>query len=181
MTESQKYVWDVVLDCVKIGLTVFGALWIYWRYVRERTHARRVAFIIECNFYGPQDGRIVVEFLLRLKNQGLVIHKLEKLNLRVRGISKTDPIREWALYPPRLEFPRKLVEDENVTLEERYSHIFVEPGVEQIVTYAASIPEDTAFITARALFYYFGTDTTHSAERVFEVRATTSSTPLKAS
>jgi hypothetical protein len=56
-------------------------------------------------------------------------------------------------------------------LPEGYNYFFVEPGVRQVITYAARIPATTRFLLAHARFEY-DQFTPHTAERVFEVGAT---------
>ena len=156
------------IEVAKIALTVAAALWVYFRFVRERSHARRVTFTIECRFFGPQDGKYVAEFVLRMKNQGLVIHRFKRLRLRVRGIEKDHPLAPWSKQPSRVGFPEKLVDEQDVLFSTNYGHIFVEPGVEQEVTFVAAIPETIGIILARAEFEYPDEkERTHSIERVF--------------
>lgn len=154
------------IDIAKACLTVIAALWVYFRFVRERSHARRVAFSIECSFFGPQEGKHIAQFVLHIKNQGLVIHRFNKLRLRARGISKGQAVESWARQPSRVNFPEKLFDEQDVLFSQKYDHIFVEPGVEQEVTFVAAIPETIAFVLARAEFEY-SDSRTHSTERMF--------------
>ncbi len=55
-------------------------------------------------------------------------------------------------------------------VHEKYSYIFVEPGVEQVITYVTKIPAEYRFILARAEFRYDRLNP-HSAEEVFEVKS----------
>lgn len=172
------------IEIAKILLTLGAAWWVYFRFVRERSHARRVAFSIECNFFGPQQGQYVAEFLLRIKNQGLVIHRFKTLKLRVRGIAKNTPLQPWQQQPSRLSFPETLIDETNVIFHGKYQYIFVEPGVEQVITFVGTVPEAMSFILARAQFEY-SDGRTHSTERVFSPasnqNATSASVPLPAS
>lgn len=161
---------ELWIEIAKIVLVVGAAIWAYFRFVRERSHARRIEFSLECTFFGPQEGRYVAEFLLRIKNQGLTIHRFRKLRLRVRGIQSGQALQAWDTQPSRLKFPEKLIDEQDVLLSQKYGHIFVEPGVEQIITFVGSLPTSVSLILARAEFEY--TDSrTHSTERVFSLCA----------
>jgi hypothetical protein len=65
-----------------------------------------------------------------------------------------------------VNFPEELIDERDVLLSMKYGHIFVEPGVEQVITFVASVPETIRFILARAEFEY-SDKRTHSSERVF--------------
>ncbi len=95
------------IEVAKVALTLGAGVWVYFRFVRERSHARRVAFSLECAFFGPNDGTYVAEFIIRIKNQGLVVHRFKKLRLRVRGIAKGQALQAWhkqPTEPPRVSW-----------------------------------------------------------------------------
>jgi hypothetical protein len=171
MTEDQSRLASVLLDILKIAITLGAGVWVYFRFVRERSHAKRIAFTISCNFYGPQSGNYVAEFTIHVHNQGLVIHRMEKLKLILRGISRDRPLTRSQTHPGRLAFPEKLLDDQDVIVSERYSHVFVEPGVEQLITYVTTVPEEFSLIRARAEFEYYKAKRarTHSTESIFEL------------
>src|SRR5262249_7709147 len=126
----------------------------------------RVDFRIDCKFLGPQGEDYVAEFLLYAKNRGLVIQRFPSIRLRVRSVPADAPLEIWESYKPRLLFPQKLFDAEIV--HEKYGYIFVEPGVEQLISYITKVPASARFVLARAEFRYKNFDP-HSAERVFEV------------
>lgn len=163
------------IEIAKLLLTVGAAIWIYFRFVRERSHARRVSFSIECHFFGPQDGKYITEFVFRIKNQGLVVHRFNTLHLRVRGITRQHSLMPWEKQPSRISFPEKLIDEPDVLFSKNYGHIFVEPGVEQEITFVAAVPENISLMLARAEFRYLDTRT-HSTERVFNPKIVNSNT-----
>jgi hypothetical protein len=165
----EQYTKDLIDVGTKVGqllLLLIAAGWAYFRLWREGVLRTRVDFRIECNFFGPHGGEYIVEFLLLANNRGLVIQTFPSINLKLRAIRSQDKLAPWDKYPDRVQFPEKLLDTEVV--HEKYGHIFVEPGVEQVITFVAKIPADVRFILARAEFVYSNSNP-HSAERVFEV------------
>jgi hypothetical protein len=156
------------IDLLKVLLTVSAGAWIYFRFARERTHARRVEFSLDCAFYGPQNGRFLAEFVFEIKNRGLVVHRFDSLHLRVRGVRRNSELQPWQMQPSRVDFPERVIDEPDVIMAKKYSHIFVEPGVEQTITFVGAVPEEIGFILARAEFRY-SDSRTHSTERLFQV------------
>jgi hypothetical protein len=157
---------ELWIEIAKILIACAGGLWIYFRFVHERTLARRIEFTVDCNCFGPQGGRYVVEFLLRMKNEGRVIHRVTDLHLKVRGLKKDKTPEPWLIQPTRVAFPEKLIDEPDVIVKKAFNYIFVEPGVEQTVTFVGSLPEDIGLILVRAEFRY-GDRMSHSTERLF--------------
>jgi hypothetical protein len=160
---------DLIDALTKIGqfaLLLIAAVWAYFRLWREGVLRPRVDFRIDCKFFGPHGDEYVVEFLLYANNRGLVIQRFPSIHLRVRSIPTGSALELWEKYKPRLLFPEKLFEAEVVL--EKDGYIFVEPGVEQIISYVTKVPRRARFVIARAEFRYENSDP-HSAERVFEV------------
>jgi hypothetical protein len=166
-----------LIELLKVALTIGTAVWVYFRFARERTHARRVEFTIDCTFYGPQEGQYIAEFGFRINNKGLVVHRFRKLRLRVLGVARGTNISRWDQQPSRVAFPESLIDESDVLFSRKYKHIFVEPGVEQNITFVGAIPDNMTFILVRAEFEYED-GRTHSTERVF---APTAPEPSKGS
>ncbi|MEK6337359.1 MAG: hypothetical protein AABM67_20750 [Acidobacteriota bacterium] len=166
MNDSTKSLLSVIIAATQLVLLVVGALWAYYRFWREGSHRRRVEFSIDCNFFGPQQEQYLAEFRLHAVNKGVVVHRFPSIELRVLGLKKSDPISFWEDRKPRVEFPHKVMQAEIV--HDKYSYIFVEPGVEQVITYVTTFPAEYRFILARAEFRYDRRNP-HSAEKVFEL------------
>jgi hypothetical protein len=115
-----------------------------------------------------QCGYHVTEFLLIIKNQGLVKQEFHEITLRARGIERGTAPALWDGREPRLAFPLKIFQEPDVIYRRKYGHVFVEPGVVQTITYVTRLPETVGFVQVRAEFHYTRSRT-HSAERVFEV------------
>jgi hypothetical protein len=170
MDDSTKNLISVIISAAQLAIVVAGAMWAYFRFVRERAHSPRMALGIECEFYGPQSASYLAALCIIIRNEGLVQQRLQDIRLRLLGIASDQPFGEWDADPPRVEFPVKLV-DAQVIYKKKYGHIFVEPGVEQRLTYVTQVPQGIAIVLARVEFQYEGRrrQRTHSAERVFRV------------
>jgi hypothetical protein len=168
MTDSTKNLLTIIIAATQLGFLVAGAFWAYYRFWREGSHRRRIEFSIDCIFFGPQQDQYLTQFRLHAVNKGLVVHRFPNIELRVRGIKTSEEISFWLDRWPRVEFPHKIMQAEIV--HEKYSYIFVEPGVEQVISYVTKIPAEYHFIIARAEFRYDRRNP-HSAENVFEVKA----------
>jgi hypothetical protein len=169
MDEGTKRIADVVLEALKLVAIVIGGLWVYFRFRRENTHSPKVSFDIEATFFPSQEDACLAEFLMVVKNSGLVKHSFKKITLRVRGISKSDTLALWG-ESQRVEFPQRIVDDADVLYSRKYGSIFIEAGIVQKLTFVARIPADIRFVLARAEFEY-QSGRTHSSERVFKVDA----------
>lgn len=159
----------LITEVAKIGLAVGAGVWGYHRFVRERTHAPQIEFDVNCSFFGPQSGAYVAEFTLTFLNKGLTRQEVRQVRLRARGIKHGEKLAHWPSREPRLQFPEKVFVEKNI-VPERYTYMFVEPKVNQYYKYVTHVPEQMAFIIVNAEFIYKDGEE-HSAERVFEVKA----------
>ncbi|WP_158859763.1 RipA family octameric membrane protein [Lunatibacter salilacus] len=151
----------------------------------ERKHKARIQFELAATFLGPQAGHYIAEVTIILHNKGLVRNMIDDLHLKILGIKQDAKIvllkgedhpqvidrqDEQKAIDQIAKFPETFV-DTNI-LENKGS-FFVEPGVVQQFTYVARIPANIRFIFVRSKFKYHK-DSTHSAQKVFEVK------PMKA-
>jgi hypothetical protein len=173
MTDLSYHVWEAIFGCFQMLAITIGAVWAWRRLNKERTHTPHIEFDIVCNFYGPELGHYLAEFILSADNRGYVIHRFPSIKLRVRGIRANTELQFWPGNEPRLLFPASLLDDVEVVFREKYSHIFVEPGVKQNISFVTKFPESFKYIVARAQFNY-DDDHSHSIERVLPVSATKS-------
>jgi hypothetical protein len=165
MDEPTKRLADVLLGIAQLVVITGGAFWAFWRFRRERVHAPRIGFDLDCRFYGPQRGEFIAEFILSVKNKGLIIHRFHDIFLRVRGIEENMDLNFWENKGSRLFFPIEILKD-NLVYKQKFNYIFVEPGIDQNITYNTKIPSKIKFIVVRAEFKY-DESRTHSIERVF--------------
>ncbi len=139
----------------------------------ERAHKPHIEFCLDANFFGPQQGEVVAEFLIEVKNKGKIQQKITSLKLRVRGIREGDNLEFMEKYPTRLKFPEKLLQTQ--VIDKDFGYYFIEPDVNQVISFTTKIPENYRFVLVWAEFRYGdtrqrGEGARHSAERVFEVK-----------
>ncbi len=143
----------------------------------ERRYQPHIEFTMEANFFGPQKGNYVAEFVIYADNKSLVRHQFNEIVFRVRGIRKNEDLQIWENHSPRLEFPHKIIgsdkaipnkakPDQVNLVPEGWNFIFVEPGVRQQIDFVTPLDADYAYIVARAEFRY-DKYTPHVIERVF--------------
>ena len=140
----------------------------------ERRFKPHIEFCLAANFLGPQNGAYAAEILIEVKNKGNIQQKITSMRLRIRGIKHSDKLEFWERYPKRLRFPEELLEAP--VIDQDYGYYFVEPGVDQVISFTTIVPEAFRFIVVWAEFRYGetrkrGEGARHSAERVFEVKA----------
>lgn len=159
---------ELFVTVVQITLVVIAASWGYYRLWREGILRPRLEFSIDCEFFGPVGGEYIAQFTLNARNRGLVRYQFSRIDLRVRGIARDSGIQYWSGREPRLEFPLSVLKT-NV-IPDNYNFFFVEPGIEQPITYVSKIPENIQYILVNAVFHY-DRFTPHSIEKAFEIRS----------
>lgn len=135
----------------------------------ERRYEHHIEFTIETNIFGPQKGFYIAEFVIAANNKSLIRHQFNEIFLRVLGIKEDGKLE--LRYPEkdasRLNFPEEILKTD--IIPSKWTHIFIEPGVKQQITYTTRIPENIRFITVHAKFHY-DEFTPHSIEHIFEVK-----------
>jgi hypothetical protein len=134
---------------------------------KRRSYSPHIEFELKCNFYGPEKDDFIAEFLLIVRNKGIVQQKFKDIRFRVRGIE--GELSYWQGNEPRLAFPIKIVDNVSI-LPKNYNFFFIEAGIEQVFTYITKIPSSTKYISAYAEFNY-DKFTPHTTEKVFSVKA----------
>jgi hypothetical protein len=150
---------------------VLGAVWVYYRYLREGFHRPRIEFDIECKFIAVKNGECVAEIVVSANNKGMVRFTFPEIRLRARGLKEKSNLNYWVKDDKqqgvRLEFPEKIF-TENI-IPPKYKYYFVEPGVRQPITYITKIPKDIKVLSLHASFRYRFRREIHTSEKVFEV------------
>jgi len=144
----------------------------------HREDVPHIELAINCQVLGRDDGHYLVEFTLMVYNRGLVRWTFYSIELRVRGIEKNQQFAYWPGRGQRLEFPVKIINKEEVIPKEGVNFLFVEPGVQQAITYVTKIPTQMLYIVAYVEFWYDKEKkkTPHTSERVFRLTAHAEST-----
>ena len=159
---------------------------------QERRHKHRIEFNLNAEVIGIHKGCYLVEFTVTINNKSLVKKNFSAIPLRVKGIETNSDIELWLAekkdkktnkvidtkQTSRVEFPIPILR-ENI-LPPFWENAFVEPGVEQNITFTTPIPLNISFILATAKFSYHGIPKPHTAERMFALQPPTKSTPRAA-
>lgn len=131
----------------------------------ERKRSPHIELRIAVDFFGHRNGLWLTCISVVSSNLGQIIHKFNKINLRVRGI-KDEPFEFWNATPPHPYFPHKILETNMVPKD--WSFIFIEPGVEQKITLPTLIPVQYSYLLVNVEFEY-REFWPHTAQEVFAV------------
>jgi len=157
-----------ILSIAQFVLVLAASVWAYFRVWKEGIYRPKIEFTVECSSYGPKDDHYIVEFLVIVHNKGLINQKFYSIFLRVRGIGDNDEVSFWEGNEPRIKFPTKFFETEFI-FKQKYSYVFVEPGVKQVMSYVTKIPVTHSLLLVRAEFQYENAKS-HSIERLVKLK-----------
>lgn len=163
-------------------VAVVGGWYNYRLYRIERRHKQRIEFTVDATFHRREDGPYLAEFLMDVHNRGNVRQEFTAVRLRVRGLKGGDPAAFWdesgrsraaedgsrrSETPPeerkRLEFPHEILDVDVLP-----NRVFIEPGVNQRITYVTVVEETYEYVLANAEFSYESPRLVpHTAERMF--------------
>ncbi len=135
----------------------------------HRESVPRIELGINSRVLGQDDDHYLVEFTLTAYNRGLVRWQVRDIELRVRGIERNWQFAYWPRRGQRVEFPVKIIDKERV-IPESLNFLFVEPSVQQTITYVTKVPAHIMYIVVYAEFWYDEV-TPHTSERVFRLTA----------
>jgi hypothetical protein len=159
---------DLESGAKTIAIIVAGS-WAYWKFVLQREAYPKIEFQLDARPLGRQGGRLVLELLATMKNVGAVRHRAPQFSLNLRYVTSSDPI---ASGDSKINFQTRFPHSTNKELGlEKRAFVpwrpFVEPGVTQIFTYVADVPDGTTFVLVQSEFCYDDEwRTTHSAQKV---------------
>jgi hypothetical protein len=163
-----------IKDVVTTVAVIVGGWWAYKRFVRQRDAHPRCSFTLDVRFIGIQDGRLILEVVATLQNQGLVRHRCSDFTFNIRYLLPDDKIESGdKKINHQTRFPHSTKDDEKLEHKKLVPfRPFIDPGVVQNFTYVSSVPASATFILVYSEFDYVGTDSaTHSAQKVFRVPA----------
>jgi hypothetical protein len=156
--------WTVVFQGIQAFAIFVTAAWILYRVWKERTDTPHIEFTIQCRCFDAKGENYIVEFLIGAENKGHVIQRFHNIKLRVKGIEEGAPLQYWKGHGYRLDFPKRVFNQEDPKTHEvhkvaelvlkKWDYIFVEPGVNQQLTYVTMVPKTFKFILAQAKFWY---------------------------
>jgi hypothetical protein len=131
----------------------------------ERKHTPHIELRLEAQFFGQRGGLLLTAISVVATNLGQVLHKFDRIILRVRGI-KDEPFQYWKGREPHAHFPHKILETNLV--QEDWNFIFIEPGVAQRITLTTLIPIEYRYALVHVEFEY-KKYWPHTAEAVFAI------------
>ena len=148
----------------------------------ERRDKYRIEFSLNASVIGRQKAYYLVEFTITINNKSLLKKDFTAINLRVRGLEENSDIELWCAQKndestkklpeekqtSRIKFPVVLF-SENI-LPPYWENVFIEPGVQQDITFNTPIRQDISFILASVKFYYKNVPEPHTAERMFALK-----------
>ncbi|MFZ0311849.1 MAG: hypothetical protein WAL85_03995 [Candidatus Korobacteraceae bacterium] len=131
----------------------------------ERRHTAHIGLRLETQFLGERNGQFLTTISVVAENLGQMLHKFNKITLRIRGI-KDEPFEFWKGREPHAFFPHKILETNLVQPE--WEFIFIEPGVAQRIVQTTLIPAGYTYVSVHVEFEY-KKYWPHTAEAVFAV------------
>jgi len=131
----------------------------------ERRHTPHIELRLEAQFLGERNGQVLTTISVVAENLGQVLHKFDKITLRIRGI-RDEPFELWKGREPQVLFPHNILNTNLVPSE--WNFISIEPGVAQRITQTTLIPTEYTYILVYVEFEY-KKYWPHTAEEVFAV------------
>lgn len=151
---------------ISAAVLVWGAIWAYFRFKRERVDAPQIEFTIAANFFGLSDGSHAAEYVLVFNNKGKTRVQVDRIKLRVRGIKAGEKIGYLNGQQLTLNFPHSVVPTLENIVPKKFGYIFFEPGVRQEFRHISIVPPDIDLLLVHAAFNYIGNGDPHTAEKV---------------
>jgi hypothetical protein len=163
--------WIAISGIVAVIVTALGLGVSYLSQQRQkrREDVPHIELGINCQVFGQDDNNYLVEFTLMVNNRGLVKWTFRSIQLRVRGIREDEQFAYWPENGRRLKFPVKILDKEEV-IPKSVESFFVEPGVQQAITYVTKISTQIMYIVVYVEFWY-DKKKLHTSERVFRLTA----------
>jgi hypothetical protein len=117
----------------------------------ERRHTPHIELRVDCQFLGARNGQLLTTVSVIATNSGQVLHRFERVILRIRGI-KDERFEYWEGKEPNAHFPHKILETNLVP--GKWSFIFIEPGVTQRISLTTLIPIEYTYVLVHVEFEY---------------------------
>ena len=154
----------IIFELIKILLAIMAAIFTYYTFFREGKHEQRIEFEIEIKDLGIHGGDRIIEIAVIAENKGLVEHTVSELTLTVRGIDKTDQLKNINGFESRLGFEHKLAKTQIVPDND---YFFIRPKVIQRFPLVISVTKSITHINVKAHSIYKTTKEFHTTERAF--------------
>lgn len=132
---------------------IIGGIWALRRYVFEKEGFPRIEFIVDAEFIGVQQNEWVVEILGLLRNQGSVLHQINRFQFSVRALSDTDLLQDGKDIRGQLVFPHKIIKS-SWTPNDTKAPMVIMPGVNLRYGYQYHVPVSTTFLLIQGALDY---------------------------
>lgn len=132
---------------------IFGGVWAYFRFVRQREHSLRVEFTIDAEFIGVQDNQWLLEINANVENKGAVLHKISDFQFALRYIKSDDKLEngdENINFQTKIEHPQH----KGYLIPQKWEFSFLEPSVKNQYKYISTIPTEATFVLIYGKFKY---------------------------
>lgn len=141
----------------------------------HRLNTPHIELTLEYELLGSRAGKHLVTFTVAARNTGQVLHKFDRIILRVRGI-RDEPFERGVLDSEvdvapydvyRAQFPHPVLKT-NLVPAPKWNFVFVEPGVTQRLPLTTPISSEFTYLLVHVMFAYEAY-TPHTAQSVFAV------------
>jgi hypothetical protein len=167
-----KTVASVIESFTKTAAIILGAIWAYWKFVRQRTHEPASDMDIEVEFVGLQDDKWIIEVTAVLKNIGQVQLRYQHFFVKVRYLTGEDRIEDSPIDKLKFQLhcPRSI--NERVGGKDRAfdNASWIDPKQEFKHRYVTFIPAEATFLWVQTSFIRLhGRKEKSNSQRIFLV------------
>ena len=111
----------------------------------QRALVPRTQFDMDCRFYGPEGGKIIVDLQLIAENKGQTIRGFTSIKFDIYGMRTGE---QPTLYPSRDGANRLRFQDQRISEETKY--VFsIEPGIRQVFPLITLIDADIKYVIVK--------------------------------
>jgi len=140
---------------VKTAAIIFGALWAYWKFVRQRANEPATDMDVDVKFVGKQGGQWIIEITVTLANKSQVQLAYDNFQITARYLLPGDAIEDGEhKIHHQMKCPRTI--DDRIGGEKRYfsNTQYINPKQEFRHRYVTFIPEQATFLWLQAKFLF---------------------------
>jgi len=151
--EAVKNYAQAVQSVATVIAIIFGGIWAYFRFIRQREHSLKVEFTIDAEFIGFQDKKWLVEIIANVENKGAVLHKISDFYFLLRYVKTADELddgEENINFQTNIEHFRK----KGYFIPQNWEYSFIEPGIKNEYKYVTTLPIEATFVLIHGKFKY---------------------------
>lgn len=155
------------IQSVVTVLSIFaGAIWAYFRYIREEEKYSHIEFSADINIIGEQADKRIIELIATVENKGRRPHKLSNLSIDLNALYQGNPVilsEEWR---NQVDFPNEIMK--GWFLREG-GEFFIGPGVKAKYSYVTCVPQKATFLIFHTSLKYLDRKAYHTAEKTISL------------